>query len=483
MKKILSIILVSLLVCFVACDDELDLVPYDGLTDEQLFGNTQGFETAIKGVYSGFRATGYYGTSAGMLIGPDILADNLLLNPQGRTTQKTLFEWRNTAVDESFGLYERGYRIISRANRVLDNLNKMDDGPVKDNFEGEAKAARALVHFDIARTYCKIPTQSADANSALGIFYSEEYLPQSLPRRVGTTVASVYDKIVTDLVDAKTKISTDNGAGRLNKLAVDAILTRVYLFMGDDDKVITSANDAILTGTSVAPRSQFASVWKDEYASNVLFKIVFTDQDDVSIGNSYSQTGSTNEIRSEYVVAYGFYLLFSDDDIRKSATIVSSLFSGDMYNHVSKYLGRATGQKNVVDAKYIRMEEVYLNLAEAYANKGGMDAQALTALNVLRSERYDNFVSGGETGQSLKDAIQLERRLEFAFESDRFYTLKRLGLDVVRSSIDGEFADGTGTAAIKTLLESGDFRWELPIPQGAFDSNREMTNDDQNPGY
>jgi hypothetical protein len=478
MKKIFSILLVLVAFSFVSCEDELDLTPYDGLTDAQLFSNSNGFETATKGVYSGFRAFGYYGSDAGMLSTPDVLADNLIMNPQGRTTQSDVFEWRNTAVDESFGLYQRGYRILSRANRILDNLDKLDDGVSKDNYEGEAKAIRGLVHFDIARTYCKIPTQSADANNSLGIYYATSYDPEFLPVRVGTTVGEVYQQIVADLLEAKAKIADDNGAGRLNKNAVNAILSRVYLFMGDNDKVIEVANEVT---APVASNANFGKVWLDEYDANVLFKIIFTDQDDVAIGNSYSQTDGNNEIKSEYVVAYEFYQLFADNDIRKAKTIVTSVFAGDMYNHVSKYLGRASGTKNTVDAKYIRMEEVLLNKAEAYANKN-MDVEARAALDLVRNERYDSY-TGGETAATLKDAIQLERRLELAFESDRFYTLKRLGKDITRSATYGEFADGTGTPAIKTSLLAGDFRFQLPIPQGAFDSNPNLTNDDQNPGY
>lgn len=484
MKNIFSILLVLVAFSFVSCEDELDLIPYDGLTDTQLFQSASGFETATKGVYSGFRAYGYYGESSGMLGGPDILADNLIMNPQGRTTQQDLFEWRNTPVDEAMNLYMRGYKIISRANRILKNINSLDKGATRDNFEGEAKAIRALCHFDIARTYCKIPTQSADANSSLGVYYATSYTPAELPRRFGTTVADVYSKIIADLLDAKSKIAADNGIGRLNKTAVSGILSRVYLHMGENQKVIDEANAVIANASySVAPRADFGKVWLDEYNANVLFKVRITDQDDIAIGNTYSQTDGAGEIKSEYVVAYEFFQLFTGNDIRTSTTTQTSVFAGDMYNHVKKYLGRASGTKNTVDAKYIRYEEVILNKAEALANLGAKDGEALAALNLVRAQRYSPFVSGAETGSALKDAIQLERRLELAFESDRFYTLKRLGKTISRSATNGEYANGTGTPAKKTTLTAGDFRFQLPVPQGAFDNNPTMTKDDQNPGY
>ena len=125
----------------------------------------------------------------------------------------------------------------------------------------------------------------------------------------------------------------------------------------------------------------------------------------------------------------------------------------------------------------LRIEEVYLNKAEAEYNLSG---GGLASLNKIRSNRYSAFVSTNETGQALYNAIMLERRLELAFEMDRYYTLKRLNLPVVRSATDGQFADGTGVPAEFTNLPAGDFRWQFPIPQDEIDINSNLQ---QNLGY
>ena len=72
--------------------------------------------------------------------------------------------------------------------------------------------------------------------------------------------------------------------------------------------------------------------------------------------------------------------------------------------------------------------------------------------------------------------------MELAFEGDRFFTLKRLGLDLNRTN-HGELADGTGTPPLVQTYAADGYRWQLPIPQGAFDSNSALTAEDQNPGY
>src|SRR6056297_3130824 len=138
MKKLIYIFTILGVIFITSCEDRLDLSPYDGLTDEQLFSNAEGFESAIKGVYSGFKAEGLYGEVVGINISPEVLSDNLTFCVAGRQTRKALFEYRNTAVDESFGTYERGYRIISRANRILDNIDNIPQNEFRDNIEGEA---------------------------------------------------------------------------------------------------------------------------------------------------------------------------------------------------------------------------------------------------------------------------------------------------------------------------------------------------------
>ncbi len=479
-KYSLFIYITGFILAFSSCSDKLDLKPYDGLTDDQLFSTADGFDQAMKGVYSGFRANGYYGEYTGIMIAPDILSDNLTFNPQGRQTHKDLFEFRNTALDESIGIYYRGYKIISRANNILDNIDKLPEGEFKNNIKGEALAVRGMVHFDMARFYCKIPTQSADANTSMGIYYAEKYQPAEKVRRVGTTVQGVYDKCIKDLEDAVQLIADDNGVGRLNKAAVFGVLSRIYLYNGEYQKVVNTADSVIAHGGTIAPRDEVPNIWLDSYEGDVLFKIKIVDQDNVRPGVPYSQEAN-GEIRSEYVCSYQLFSLFIDQDIRKSASIVTSDFSGDTYNHVKKYLGRESGDKTVIDGKYLRFEEVILNKAEALYRLGN-EALALNTLNSLRSQRYFPYTAGSETGQALLNAILLERRLELAFEGDRFFTLKRLGMDITRGN-EGEFADGSGTPPIVLNYPAGGFRWQLPIPQGAFDSNTDLTDEDQNPGY
>jgi starch-binding outer membrane protein, SusD/RagB family len=479
MKKIF-LILSTILIIFTACDDMIDLNPYDGLTDEQLFSTPSGFTDAIRGAYAGFIADGLYGENTGIHISPEVMSDNVITKMDGRGTLRALYEYRISPSTESYGLYFRGYRVISRANRIIDNIYRLPESDFRDNIEGEALALRGLLHFEIARVYCKIPTQSADANTSMGIYYSKTYEPDKYYRRVDTNVASVYTEAIKDLEDAYALIGSTNPDGRLNKRAVAGLLSRVYLHAGNYTKTIEWAQEAITLGAAVTPRESFAGIWTDTYTTSVLFRIKILDPDKWRIGVPYNQV-LTAGIRSEFVPDYSLYTLYQTSDIRTTTTMVTSQYGGVLYNHVTKYQQRPGSNSTVVDGKFLRAEEVFLNLAEALYNNS-QESTALSYLNLLREQRYSGFVSPDEAGTALYDAIHLERRLELAFEGDRFFTLKRLGLNLSRGDF-GDIFDGSGTKPVVMSYAASNPRWQLPIPQAAIDNNPLMTDEDQNPGY
>jgi hypothetical protein len=247
--------------------------------------------------------------------------------------------------------------------------------------------------------------------------------------------------------------------------------------MGEYAKVIEFGNLAI-AGNNVCPRTSFAALWQDTNSNGVLFKLRIDQVDGVTPGVVFNQTIS-GEIRSEYVVQKSVYDLFNDSDVRKTAYFRQGNYAGSNYNHIIKYLSRTSGNPAILDIKVLRVEEVYLNMAEAqYRLNGG----GLNYLDAVRAQRYSSFVSPNETGAALLNAILLERRLELFAEMDRFFTLKRLGLDMTRNAVDGDKADGSGqkVEAASLSIPAGNFKWQLPIPQSQIDLNSNLK---QNPEY
>lgn len=456
-----------------SCDDRLELNPHDQISAETALNTPGDFENAVNGLYTLMIDGQYYG--ADFMSFPDVLADNLIFNPGGRQTQRSTFEWRYNANDTRGAFMADAADVIQHANFILANINKLSDGATKDNIKAQALAARALALFNQSNVFGKIPTQSSDANSSLGVpVISSSDITVNYSRN---TVSEVYTSIIEDLEEAKTLIS-NNGIERFNLNAVNALLSRVYLYNGDWQNAIDSANNVT---TNVSSITNFGNIWNDASDAGVIFELKNFDADtNVSTGVPYSQTLPPDGILSEYVVAFDFAALYQNNDVRRSAYINTSAYgSAGIYNHVAKYLSSSVNTgSGVVDIKIVRAAEVYLNKAEAHAELN-QDVLALAALDMVRSNRYTSFTSPGETGQALKDAIALERRLELAFEGHRFFDIKRKGLAINRGNF-GEFSDGSGTAPVYLNLPAGDCRFELPISKTEIDVNPNM---EQNPCY
>lgn len=474
MKKyilILSVIVTSLF----SCDGQLETYPTSSVAAEAAFKNEGDFTNAVRGMYramirdasnNGF----YYG---GELQGFDVMTDNLIISNEGRLSQQFRYEWTYDP-NTGFGNYmAQAYTVIQNANFILANIDVLEDGDFKDNIKGEALAVRALAHFDIVRYFAKIPTQSSDAGSSLAMPYVTVADVNELPARIA--VSAYYDNLVTDLTTAAAIISPTNGKYQMGKDAVNGILAKVYLYMGEWQKAIDAANDVT---ASVGTRDNFTGIWNDSNTDGVIFTLQNDNITNVTVGVPYNQTAGG--IKDEYVPDYAFYLEFADNDIRKAAYFETSLFAGLNYNHVKKwYSSTSTTSLGVVDAKVLRTSEVLLTKAEALAEIGGKDIEARTALDEVRSQRYSPFVSGGEVGPALKAAISKERRLELAFEGTRFSDIKRKGLPVQRSDY-GHLADGSGVPSTHKTLPASDYHFQVPIPLNEMNLNPNMK---PNPGY
>lgn len=467
MKKYFRLLLVgAAFTVATSCDDKLNLDPLAEVPSTGALVTAPDFENGVRNLYVVMRRENYY--SGNLISFPDVQSDNATFVETGRQTQRSAHEWRYNSNDTQGGFMASCYSVAQRANFVLENVDRLADGDFKNNIIGEATAARALAHFDAIRTFAPIPSSGASANAAPGLPYMTSSDIRQKPGRM--PVGEFYDNLVTDLTTALPLIAANNGPGRLNKDGVNAILSRLYLYMGRWQDAIDAADQV---ATPVGARADFTGIWNDSNSSGVIFDIKLNQVNAETPGVSYNQTLPSG-IRSEYVASFQLFQLYANEDIRKSAYIRTAPFDGQLYNHVIKYLSSvnntATGRVNV---KVLRKAEVLLNKAEAHANLN-QDALALAALDELRSNRYAPFVSGAETGQPLKDAIQLERRLELAFEGHRFFDLKRQNKPIARGAF-GDFADGTGLLPLFPSLPAGDCRFDMPLPQLELNVNPNLT--------
>lgn len=476
MKKYSYILLAAAGLLASCSKSELDLFPYNAVETTQAF-NTEGDVTlAVNGMYYGVRASGSYYNGTWNIIA-DVLADNLIQNPVGRLTLSSFNRWQYNP-NGTYNFFGAGYTMARRANAILENIDKFSAGTFHDNAKGEALAMRAMVYFDMSRVYSKTYLNASDADFTMPYVTTTDatIMPAS------ESLKGFYDKVIADLNAALPLINATNGTGRLNKAAVAGLLSRVNLYKGDYAATITAANTALGTTPNLPSIANFPLIWTDGTEAGVLFKVINNTVDNVSTqGVNYYQTQS-GQIKSEYVVEYNFYQLFAANDVRKSSYIRTSVLNGVTYNNVFKYAGGTGKPAGVQDAKVLRTAEVLLNRMEAYYRSGNLTS-ALADLNLLKANRYTGFTTiVGLTGQPLLDEILKERRIELAFEGDRFFDIKRRNASILRDGTKGEISDGTGTPVLSTFLSlpAGDPRYQLPFPISETNLNLNIK---QNPGY
>jgi hypothetical protein len=118
----------------------------------------------------------------------------------------------------------------------------------------------------------------------------------------------------------------------------------------------------------------------------------------------------------------------------------------------------------------IRLAEVYLNRAEAYANLNRPEP-AREDLNTIRQRANPEAEPVTASGEALLEAVLQERRKELAFEGHLLYDITRYKKDVTRDYCSGDSSCDETYPSPKFVL---------PIPQDALTANSELT---QNKGY
>ena len=493
-KNILVVSILASALSFTSCsDDDINQKPYDSIEIADYYKTESDFTNALNGVYKGFAQSGYYAglSNASDIISiGDIMADNLILDPNGRRAAQRAHTWAYNSNSVPTDIYSTSYNVISRANIILANANNLQDGDFKNNVIAQATAVRAMAHFEVARTYAEIPTQSADASSTVGIVYVDKYDPQALPSR-DATIAESYNKIIADLEAAIPYLDASKVTSVMNKYAAQALLGKVYLYNGDYKKVI-EFTQPVVDAVAPASQAQLIDLWTSKNSDGVLFEIPFINSNDPTIGTNYSQGATNDNIVIEYSVDKDFYALYNQETEAERIAAYFKIYNPKNHGNqaviaVNKYINGKV-KLGLNNGRYLRVEEAILNLAEAQYLSGDQGS-ALTTLNKLRDVRYSTY-KGVETGAAIFDAIQTERRKELAFENgDRWFTLKRLqGVssisaeykEGVKRSGNGYLADGSGISSSVQTLKPGVREWQLPIPQSVLNINKNLS---QTPGY
>ncbi|MBB5636424.1 hypothetical protein HDE68_002325 [Pedobacter cryoconitis] len=472
MKKILIIGLTAFTVIFSACTKQLDLNPKDALGTDVALGTIKGINTAILGMYASMRDVDYYGRS--LYIYGDLSASDVYISKANSNRYLSTFQKNYAANDAGItSIWTAMYSTIARANNIINKVDKVEASQAeKDLAKGQAQFVRALGYFDLVRVFAKPYNQGNGSQLGVPVVLVSDV--SNYPGR--NTVAEVYTQIINDLVSAKTLLAATSASDKVtaSKYAASALLSRVYLYKGDNANAIAEANTVTGAGYVITPAGSLTTYYATPGAPEDIFTIKFLpteSQGSDNIGNIYLKPGYGDIRVSPDLVA-----VFDKTNDNRYKLFISPFSNSPAEFQNNKYK-QQDGAQGMYSPKVLRLSEVILNRAEAENKIGGQDTQALADLNIIKTNRGLAPVSG-LSGAALLQEILLERRRELMFEGQVFFDLMRNGITMQRNFCN----DPLEITVTRCSLTATDPKTIAPIPQAEISANINLAGQ-QNAGY
>ena len=482
MKKIKYIAIGVIATLFSSCgNDWLDLHSSTAIETDGSLTELRDFEFVLNGAYSSMQSSGYYG--ADMVCYGDLTGDDMK-SYKSSSTNVSFYTFKYNKTNGPSGFWGMYYGVAKNLNILLRDIEKIPLVPDRvittpkleklteqvyhDDLKGEALAIRALMLFDMIRLYGY--PYLKDNGASLAVPIADKVVEDKNVKPSRNTTAQCYKAITDDLVEAVKLLRTVKKEGKINKWAAMTLLSRVYLYMGNNAGAFTVAKEAITgaekQGYKLWSNDEYAKIWATPFNSELLFEIVNLTTD--SPGKS-----SIGYLSTKYnlIATDKYWKKYMKD---KTADVRSQMVSVESSSKPYCLKYPAQGAKSYEDANIpvLRLSELYLNAAEA----------AVKEHDITNTRKYLKPIYA-RTGSSLDDleddelTLELvleQRRIEFWGEGQRFFDLIRNNLKVVRADYLSEVPK-----------EAREFDWNyykivLPVPNHEMEYNGNMI---QNPGY
>ena len=342
--------------------------------------------------------------------------------------------------DEIIGLssdpvWNGEYRKIFMANLVLTNLDKVTgDAALKSELRADAHFIRAYAYWVLVNHFCLPYTTSNKDVPGLGLPLKQTTDYEEPFNRA--TLQQTYDRIEADIVEASKTERSDVDRlkpWRVSRAAVEAFMSRYYLFLGNYDKSLIHTNNALnTTATTLVDWRTIVAGTPANY-TNPVATILYSEFNDYTAAKylywkefyyprfSY-QSGQwlipSTALRSLYDQANDLrfkWLMLPNSNRRFTIT------SHNLYRYAF-----------FSDGRYIptgpTVAEMWLNKAEVLARKGDI-TNAMIAVNTLRAKRMNTLapLTAVDQADAITKILQ-ERRREFPF-SFRWYDIRRFGVN------------------------------------------------------
>ena len=352
-------------------------------------------------------------------------------------------------------VYTKFYKIINNVNHIIEKaplINTQD--PRRNQIVGEARFLRALSHFYLLRLHGYF----FDVSSKYGIVIKDKPIAGAISEPRATVQAS-YDFINDDLDYAIANCPSFTNTFYASSQAAMGLKAKVLLYEKKYGEAAVLAKQVILSNKFQLETSfQDIFVKKIVGTKEVLFQTPYDDKND--------RNNKAYIFRSSYLPSPHYINILTGDN-RKAWAIGGSLtaprnskFNNTIFN----------GQTLTADTEYfLRLDEIYLILAEAIVRSNGVLSDATDAIDKIRNRAVMPNTTAITKPQIL-EAIRVEKILELGAESgEEWY-------DLVRFAKIGDL--------VMTNFKPGavsEQKYVLPLPYATVNLSNNVV--EQNPGY
>ncbi|WP_343701553.1 RagB/SusD family nutrient uptake outer membrane protein [Chitinophaga sp.] len=440
MKKKIIICILSCTALLTGCDQILDVKPRQSIDSRDALSNEAAVEAALNSVYAYLRQASQYGRD--LVAIPELLADNAINTGNSGALVAEALNQPGAHINN----WQSSYFAINEINNLFDALQALNASQeFKDRIAGQLYFLRALYYHNLMRIYAYDPTAIREDVNKGGVPVMRHAVraAEQISLAAREPIHTVYEHIYHNLDSALLLLqdySTNRAPHYATAGAAAALYTRVALYNGDYEKVLVEADNALASGVGVfQSNGAYISAWRSPVHPESMFELVYLPPDNIGVNESLratftsrlTLTGTTFTNRGHVVLSNELYELYKPEDVRRQL-IMKGLGRNSALNEMYKFISK-NGTANLDNVPVIRISEVYLNRAEAYARLGFPD-EARADLNRIRTRAGLPAVEETLSGVALINEILLQRRLELAFEGHRFFDMKRLGMDIKKES-------------------------------------------------
>ncbi len=469
---------------FLSCSEEfLNPLPDTAVAVESFFQSDADVLAGVIGIYDAVQGvnestvTNIGNANRGVQF-EHLLTEHRTDNTRNATLEGSKSDFHRYVVNannvEVEDYYQSMYQVIFRANNVLDFID-IADASNQAKYTAEAKFLRAYAYFKLVRLFSDVPLVTTVVGPT-----DKEALFTRVPE------SEIYAQIVADLQEA-VAVLDNTYKSRASKAAAQALLAKVYLSQASPNYAgAQQLCEAIVNSGQFSLLANYYDVFYDELNDEIIFAIQYqpgnADESQsfsaeftsaVRAGREDGQNIVNNNLRLDFVSNGG-------DRTAVSITNMNGLLAPDE-NEVAKFFpdgfdvndnygpnARNAGNDYIA----IRFADVLLMHVEAImaGSSSTSDIGALTSFQRIRDRAFPD-TAPNIISSITKEELLLERRVELAFENQRWFDLLRFNVaDAVLSAHATEMGY---VFSARALL--------LPIPAREINISDGLLT--QNPGY